>query len=577
VEKVKIKLFLLFFCLGTGVLWAQVRDEAQILLDEISLAVDADFYDKALDLMDRGISEFPGDSRFHQAKGDLYRSRELYSMALDSYRSAENFNSQDKELRRSIATVLGYLDLNFESLKYLENLISEGEDSLLDDLGWMYYKTHQPEKGIQMIRDALDREFDRNLSLTLGTLYSELNDSVLCREYYLMAIEDALANGDSYFASVGYYNLSLAEKSFYDYEAAADYAALSLEYMDRAGGHLALSDLLMQKENFKGAESEILKAVDLDETPLARSNLVTLYLETGQLNRALQELHRIEENQDESWMYYYGLNRDQFSLELYDQYYRVYLGLSRRTRLFHEWGAAALWNRLRDRLSYSLKAVYYKILYRSLSLREGRSQIEGGSLLRGYLTLASASEGFPSFSGRYFEKAWKLEGFSQADPWYDLVLGREYRDRERLEKASDLFDPVWEIQPRDETLREIALMTRPGKRDEYDPVILDLFSRNPGGLVQYGLRLPLYVQFSGSENSGLERRLKRYLRGSGFILRNDPGTSLILRIRISGSFQYVLSTREGQVRLSGTDEEIPATRNSLAEWVRSFRQSVFIP
>jgi len=536
-----------------------------------------DFFDKALDLMEKGIAEFPEDYRFYAAKGDLYKSRELYSMALESYRSAEMINPLDHSLRRSIASTLGYLDQNFQALDYLEKLYREGDDSLLDDLGWMYYKTHQPEKGVLLIRKAVEKEFDRNLSLTLGTLYSELNNPVLCRKYYLEAINDALDAGDSYFASVGYYNLSLAEKSFYDYDAASDYASLSLGYMDRAGGHLALSDLLMQRGNYTAAEQEILKAVDLDETPLSRSNLVTLYLNTGQLVRALQELRRIEENQDRSWMYYYGLNQDQFTLDLYDQYSQIYEGLSRSVRLFHEWSGAGRWKRIRDFFTYTLKAGYYKILFRSMALREGQSQIEGGSLLRGYLTLGAASEGFRFFSGRYYRRAHTLEDFAQADPWYDLALGEEYRDADRLKKASDQFDPLWEVQQRDEALRKRALLLGSGKEADFDPIVLELYNRNPGGLIQYGLRLPLSVQFSGREVPGLERRLKRDLKKSGFILRQDTLSAMVLRIRIGESFQYVLSTREGQVKISGSSPDALSSRKSLEQWVRIFRGEVFQP
>jgi len=558
-------------------LTAQTGGEAESLLEQINDAVEMDFFDRALELMDQGSSEYPGDYRFARAKGDLYFTRELYSMALDSYRSAEELNPYDRDLRKSIASVLGYLDLNFQALDYLEVLYSEGEDSLLDDLGWMYYKTHQPEKGVLLIRKALDSEFDRNLSLTLGTLYSELNDPLLCRQYYLEAIRDALRDGDVYFASVGYYNLSLAEKSFYDYEAAFDYASRSLDLMDRAGGHLALSDLYLLKENFQASEEELLKAVDLDETPLARSNLVSLYIETGQLFQALRELRRIEENQDDSWMYYYGLNRNQFLLDLYNQYYQVFKGLAGSTGLIREWGVRNRLKRLADGTSFRLKAFYYKILYRSLAFREGKSQKEGGSLLRGALTLAEASEGFASASGKFYRTAQSLEGFSRAAPWYDLVLGREFKDTGRLESASRSFDPVWEIQPMDESLRERALLTRSGKSGEYDPLVADLYSRNPGGLLQYGLRLPLVLDVSGTGQPGLERRLRRFLKMSGFILRDASPDALILRVRASDTLQYVLSTREGKVYLSGSDSEATVSRESLISWMRTFRNAVFLP
>lgn len=568
------------FCLGIllvpVLIYAQDMDDAELRLQEIRSAVDTDFYEKALNLIETGSADYPGDFRFPMIRGDLYEEQELYTLALESYKEAEVLDRTNSvELRMQLASTLGYLDQNFESLFYLESLVDEGESTLLDDLGWMYYKTHQPEKGIVRIRESLEKDFNRNLSLTLGTLYSEVNSPDLCRKYYLDAIWDAMEQQDSYFASVGFYNLSLAEKSFYDYEAAVDYATQSLELMDRAAGHLALGDLYMMKQSYIDAEREFREAVDLDKTPLSRTNLASLYRVQGRLDESLMEIRKIEEDNDESWMYYYGLNQDQFVMDLYKQFFEVYEGKVQQQLLFREWAVSARARRLLQLIENKGKALYYRTLYRSISFREGRSQLEGGSELRGSLTLASGAEGFPRQAEKYYLNALALEDFPQAVPWYDLVLGQELKDMDLLARAEQGLNPEWERQPLEDVLRSRVLLMRGNSREKND-ILMRMYQMNPGSLVQYGLRLPLELQLSGEKASGLQkRRLERFLNRSGFLLIQGTGNTHVLRISISDSIKYTMSDPEGRVLYSGNTKVESKLSEELRNWVRGFRMEIF--
>lgn len=555
---------------------AEILNDVELRLQEINSAVNADFYEKALDLIKAGVVFYPEDYRFPMAEGDLYEEQELYTLALEAYKEAEVLDMDNSvELRTQLGSTLAYLDQNFQSLVYLEALVEEGEDALLDDLGWMYFKTHQPEKGIVLLSESLEENFDRNLSLTLGTLYSELNNPDLCRQYYLEAIWDAIDNHDSYFASVGYYNLSLAEKSFYNYEAAVDYASDSLELMDRAAGHLALGDLYMMKQSYSDAEREFQEAVDLDKTPLSRTNLASLYRVQGRLDESLNEIKKIEEGNDESWMYYYGLNQDQFVMDLYRQYFEVYEGKVKQLSLFGEWGVTARFQRIYQLINNRAKALYYRTLNRLLSFREGQSQLEGGSELRGSLTLASASQGFSGQAEKYYLRALALEDFPQAEPWYDLVLGQELRDRDLLARAEQGLNPEWERQPLEEVQRARILLMRKNS-SEKDAILMNMYQKNPGALVQYGLRLPLELQLSGDNSSALQkRRIKRILNKSGFRIVPETGSSLVLRINITDSIKYTMSDPEGRVLYSGNTMVETDLSKELINWVRSFRMQVF--
>ena len=99
----------------------------------------------------------------------------------------------------------------------------------------MYFKTHQLEKGEQLLLEALESYGpDRGMYMTLGTLYSGLYDYNNSKRFYLKAIEDALETDDPYFASVAYYNLSLLEHSFYHFNSALRYTEESIRSSDRA-------------------------------------------------------------------------------------------------------------------------------------------------------------------------------------------------------------------------------------------------------------------------------------------------------------------------------------------------------
>jgi tetratricopeptide (TPR) repeat protein len=336
----------------------------------------------------------------------------------------------------------------------------------------------------------------------------------------------------------------------------------------------------MMRLNFSRAEEEFLKAIELDKTPLSRSNLAALYQIRGLLPEALNQLQKINENKEKSWMYYYGLNQEQFTLDLYRQFYQVYRGLFQQTKILGEWGFKEKISRGLHVLSYGLKSEYYKILYRIMAFKEGQSQLAGGSALRGSLTLAAAAEGFPPLSDKYYGKAFALEVFPQASPWYDLEIGRENRDISRLQRASETFDPLWEVEALEESFREMALLMQAGKSTKRDDLILRIYERNPGGLLQYGLRLPLSLKMSGSELSpGAKRKIRRLLKDSGFSLRSDnrgiEGRFLTLRINMGDAFAYTLSDNEGSVLISGS--EILQGGHSLEDWVLSFRSGVFFP
>ncbi len=556
-------------------------ESAENLLDEIDRAITGEFYSRALSLLKTGSLLYPGDFRFPVAEGDLYSTRKLYNLALASYEKAETLDPLNHRVREDMASTLAFLDRNEEAIVYLEGLLEEGDDSnLADDLGWLYFKTHQPEKGISLLENILAGEFHKSLALTLGTLYSEIPNQELCRKYYLLAIDSALLSGESYFASVGYYNLSLAEQAFYSYEKAIEYARLSLEQMDRAGGHLALGDLYLMKGDYESAERETMKAVPLDKTPLSTLNLASIHRMKGELDIALREAESLRSDADDSWMYYYGIDSRQFDMDVNELLRDIHKGLYNRERLFPSRGIrGGLLKLFRAGRNYVLYR-YYDTQFRILSFRVGRTQWERSSPLRGALTLAAASEGFEPTAVKYLSFARDQEADDPlSSPWYSLELGRERKDRELLGRAIADFQEEWEGRLVEECSREILYLSRRDRKSpSYRKSATAVYFQNPGGLVQYGLKLPLYLSVSGEDSSILNRLLKKQMNHSGFYLTPSyGGVEATLRVHSIGerSFTYSLTRADGSSVLSGRIDAERGRKDGVYDLVSSLTTSLF--
>ncbi len=535
-----------------SLLWGDPADD---LLNSINRAVSEEFYGKAIQMIDQGKSLFPSDTRFAIKEGDLYSERKLYNLALEAYKEAEEIDPADREIRKEIAEILGFLDRNEEALFYLEELVEEEYDTfLVDDLGWMYFKTHQAEKGIPLLEEAIHREFRKSLALTLGTLYSEVNNQELCRKYYLDSINSALKSRDHYFASVAYYNLSIAEHSFYSYEKAIEYARLSLEEMDRSGGHLALGDLYLTKGDYDAAEEHIRNALGLDETPLSSMSLASFYRQTGRLEAALFEIKALEGSQDDSWMYYYGIDRSQFNADLFELKRDIYKGLYHQERLTARQGFTEGIKKTGRLIKHYILYRYFDSQFRVQSYRIGRLQWQRNSRLRGALTLAASAEGFSASAYKYWTQARVLEqGEPLSEAWYDFESGRALGDRELLMRALQLFQKDWESSMVEESYRALLLNhlaeeIPPGKAAE------EIYNRNPGGLKQYGLKLPVLIEFSGFESRRDINRIRRNLKKQGLIpVKDFSGFEPVLRLHRNpaGEVEYHMNHPDGKEILSG--------------------------
>ncbi len=573
--KMKPILFVLL-CLPINT-FSQDQDEGWYF-DEAESALYKENYEHAISVLEEGRMAYPESYRIVEKIGDLYFDKELYSLALQYYREGEVIQPDRGTVIYQIGSTLGRLNENDESILYYEKLL-DYEDyhrTAVDDLSWLYYKVHRLEESEKILLDEIDRSFHRNLAITLGTVYSDMYNYEKSKEYYLISIEDALENNAGYFASVALYNLSLLEYSFYNYEQSLQYTGDSLDSKDRSSGHLARGEILQLAGRYDESEEEYLLAESMDDTPLSRIALAGLYQKTGNLQKAMAYISDVQSRRDMSWMYFFGTDHYQYSMDLNRPLSDIYSARAEyeKRRLyssFPDWVLGKV-----NQVKFGILSFYNEQKYKKAARTVG-DETSGGSDLNSWWSYSRASMGNQSTFMKYIElcEAFELELTEKSIPWYLLERGRESSDYSLLNQALALFRTDWEVEPIIETLEYlIKLESRKNiflKRQRLNY----LYSLNNGALMQNGLGLPIVLEHRGS---GSERKLKRYLEKTGFdvTLTASEGYSFKLIISISeNSYSWYLLNAAGEISYEVTAEYDKLSSEVYRELVMSVFDTIY--
>ena len=515
---------------------AKPPETLESMTSRATAAITQSAFESAVKILTEAKAAYPSSPQPDTALGDLYYDKELYPLALKEYQAAESKGAKDFATLTQISRSYGKLNQEKDSIRYLLKITQEYPDSAdtIDDLGWMYFKTHQLDKGEEVLLKGIKRlGMRRGMAMTLGTVYSGMNRYDKSREYYLKSVDEAVAARDRDFSAIAYYNLSLLEHNFFHYNSALRFTDDSLAEEDRPSGHLARGELLEERLDFAGAEQEYLAAYGRDTTPLSKVNLANLYQGFGRLDLARRYAEEVLGSHDLAWLLYYGTDIARHFQDVHELLAAVYEGLSRR-----EAGrpTTGLFDRVRalfDAGRYGLLGWYHRQRFRLYSLSVGTQYYEQGSLEDAWWEYYRGNEKYPEVALKYLGLARALETARtpHAAVFYTIEEGKIRRSAPLLEGTLGDLDPYWEKKQRAEALLALIplLTSQPAQRDKD---IVELYGLNPGALPQAGIGIPLSVEFAGTWTGREKAVILRFLRRSGSptVPTALPGLAFSLRV-----------------------------------------------
>jgi transglutaminase-like putative cysteine protease/tetratricopeptide (TPR) repeat protein len=499
----------------------EAERSAQWYADRAIEAIDGENYERAVQMLTDGQERHPESVQLYTILGDLYFDEELYRLALSEYQEAEQIEPENFAALHSAALSLGRLNRERDSVHYLERLLQLYPDSpdVIADLGWMYFKTHQLQKGEELLLEAIeDYGSERSLTMTLGTIYADMYRFEDSKEYYERSIESALEDGRSYFASVAYYNLSLLQKAFFRFNGAMQSTERSLAQATRSTGHLAKGELYEMQMDFRRAHDEYTEAYNLDEdTPLAKLDLAALYQTFGRLDEALAYARDVYDSDDLHWLFNFGTDEQRHRMELHHLLSEIYRAKA-TVRSYEPAAGPIEWvSNLAGRIRYRVLAWYHDMTFRRFASGVAEAYEQEGSILNAHWTYYRAQERYPRLALRALEEARGLETevIPEAEPFYLMRVAMLRDDRAAIAEAVNAMHPRWERSSIAEGLREIAIRAhRDGDVEEAQRSAVELYRLNRGGLRQHGIELPLQLSVTGADGR-VARRLVGSLRAAG--------------------------------------------------------------
>ncbi|NLJ45525.1 MAG: tetratricopeptide repeat protein [Treponema sp.] len=530
-------------------------------------AAEANDYGGAAAILREARALFPENPRPAVLLGDLYTDRSLHALALDEYLAAESLDPTDTGTLQRIADSYGYLNREEDSIRYLRKILDldPGSSRAVGDLGWMLFKTHRLKEGVELLEEAEGRLGpDIGFSMTLGTLRAELFEYEEARRRYEAAIAGARSEGYSRFVSVAYYNLSLLESRFRNWDRALAAADKSLAAEARSSGYLARGELRLRRMELDAALADFTSAFGVDTTPLARLGLAEAALASGRLDEALAWVREVEVLEEHPWMASFGTDPESFAMDLHELLWEIHRGRAELEKLrpkrdFRD--ALVSWVRY---LARSLRALWHEGLFRRHARSVAASYAREGADLPAAAHAYQAFLWYPRKAARYLGMARALEEarVPGSRPSNDLEAARLARDPRAIREALAALDPVWERDLAEEGLGTLAeILSRRGGKAEARAVLERLWTLNPGALARRGFSVPaaLVLDAAPEVPARTRRSLLRRLRALGLEpespsdSRAAPGAfELRLRLDRSGAEFSLVQRASGSVLRRGS-------------------------
>ncbi len=443
--------------------------------------------------------QYPNAAEPAEELGKLYQSQKLYQLALPQFQDAVNLSPQQPEIRLNLAQNLSYLDRNSDAVKVLAKatkLFPRNVD-IVQNLGWLYYKTQQCTLGVKLLEAFLaNGHQNRNLEMTLGTLYSGLDDYSDSRTHYLQAIALALKenSSDRHFRSICWYNLSLLEKSFNHFDLAFQAIHQSLEAEDRSASWLALGELQQAQLQVPQAVQSYQRASKADETPLSTYDLAAIEGLSGHLDLAFASARQIENFKDDSWIYNFGVTKAQFLRDMAKLYRDLWTDKANAVDLTPRLTWGAWWSWLIHKITWSWWAWYWTQQYQQWELKLASQAEAGGNAPEAWSDLIKANIDHPEVALKYLQKlkAYEAEKNPSTQALYLAQEGRLKKSPTLLAQAIELFPPEQIAEKVTAEADLIALLKAQGADvATWYPLVNQVFEKLPGILTNRGIALPV--------------------------------------------------------------------------------------
>jgi transglutaminase-like putative cysteine protease/Tfp pilus assembly protein PilF len=499
-----------------------VENDADALYLEARRTIEAEYWERAIDLLNRGKELFPDDYRFPMRLASIYFSREFYNLSKEEWLIVNKLIPGDMYVIDNLARVTSMLNEYHDAAMYYEQLLEldRGNKNSISELAWMYFKLHKLEEAEQLLLSSVS-EFGSSarFSMTLAIIYSEMLDYESSRHWYLDSISNA---ENSYFTALAYYNFSILEGRFYNHEQCFELAESSLRMADRDSGHMAKGELFFHRLDFPRTFAEYELAYEMDkQSPLPKISLSQTFLTAGRLEEARLYAEDCEKITNHSWMVNFGIDPFQFKKELNQILYLSYLGLYNKEKLTARGNIKEWYQGLVNKIKYKFKSEVYKILYRKYSLQTaGTYDINtmGSQYLDALLNYYYAFNDYPGRALSYLNKAqdYELEIIPKAAGSYLFENGKLFADKELLEAALSFWDSDWERDMMADTSVELYRIAKKQNNNGMAYTIAEsLYMLNHGALRQAFIKLPVLFDISGGSNS-INKKIAAALSKTGF-------------------------------------------------------------
>jgi tetratricopeptide (TPR) repeat protein len=534
------------------------------LLEQGRTAEAAENYQRAIELYRQALAADTADPAAAQALAELFTSKGLHDLALPVWKEVVRRAPGTASGWVGLAQTWSYLDDNQESVKTLEAARQRFpvDPDVTQTLAWMLFKTENFRRGIDLVEGWVkEHGADRNLEMTLGTLYSSVFEYDLSRVHYLKSIALAPGRGsqEKNFRAIAWYNLSLLEKSFYQFDLADEAIRHSLAEEDRPAGTLAWGELYQGQRNFSEARRLYEKAAQADETPLGRFDLAGLFQEFGLLDEAEAQLGQVERHKDDTWMYNYGVTKDKVRRDLAEL--EAALHRSRFYALDFV-PRATPWDWLLwagAKVKEGLLWWYHDQTWKSLLVKLSDSSLAASNSPDAWVGLMLAHRARPPLALKYLYlvRDHELPRNPRSLGSYLVEEGVIRRDPAVLEQALTRLQAPWENEDRERALSALVQARQAsGQSDQVRRLLGTLYSLNPGSLPGRGWGLPVRLAVFGDEagRRSWRRALDDYAGQTGWDAgwSDRAGVNWTLDLRTEpDEATWTLRDPEGQVARSG--------------------------